>query len=376
MNTSYWEKYLLSKEYDLLIIGSGIVGMTCAIQAKILNPDARIAVLERGFQPWGASTRNAGFACFGSLSEIVDDLQHMDEKAVYDLILERWNGLKLLQNLVKGYDIGIENNGGFEIFTEELSTLFAKCIDSMPKINELLYSTFGTNVFSLNNQRIDDFGFSNINQLIENPFESQLHTGKLIAALCDITKSMNIEQLFGVHVNNWTETHNSVHVQINTDFELKSKKMVVATNGFAKELLPNLEVKPTRAQVLLTDEIPNLKVRGCFHMDCGYYYFRNIDNRILFGGARNLDIKTEYTTVAGTSEIIQNDLEHRLKTIILPNIAHNIDLRWSGTMGTGNSKAPIIEHVSNHVVVAVRLGGMGVAIGSLVGQKAAQLINA
>lgn len=376
MNSSYWEKYLLSKEYDLLIIGSGIVGMTCAINAKKLNQSARIAVLDRGFQPWGASARNAGFACFGSLSEIVDDLSQMNEKSVQDLILKRWSGLKLLQNLLNGYDIGLENNGGFEIFTEELSPLFEKCLVTLPKINELLYSTFGKPVFSVKNERIDEFGFKNVKHLIENPFESQLHTGKLIAALCDLTKKMNIEQLFGVHVNNWTENENGISVQVNEHFELKTKKMVLATNGFATELIPNIQVKPTRAQVLLTDAIPDLKVKGCFHMDRGYYYFRNIDDRILLGGARNVDIDNEYTTEAGTSQLIQNELEHQLKSIILPINEYNIEQRWSGTMGTGNSKEPIIEHLSNNIVVAVRLGGMGVAIGSLVGQQAAQLINA
>jgi gamma-glutamylputrescine oxidase len=376
MNTSYWEKYLLAKEYDLLIIGSGIVGMTCAIQAKTVNPAARIAILERGFMPWGASTRNAGFACFGSLSEIVDDLLHMDEQAVLDLILERWNGLKLLQNLTKGYDIGLEHNGGYEVFTDDLSALFENCVESLPKINRLLVPHFEGNVFTVDNSFINKFGFNGVNQIIHNPFESQIHTGKLVAALCDITKKMNIEHLYGAQVNQWKEAENYITVLLNDNFELKSKKMVVATNGFAQELLPNLEVKPTRAQVLLTDVISNLKVKGSFHMDRGYYYFRNIDNRILFGGARNLDVQNEFTLEAGTSEIIQNDLEHRLKSMIIPDIAHKIDLRWSGTMGTGISKAPIIEQVSNRVVIAVRLGGMGVAIGSLVGQRAAQLINA
>lgn len=376
MNTSYWEKYLLSESFDLLIIGSGIVGMTCAINAKKRNPAARIAILERGFQPWGASTRNAGFACFGSLSEIYDDLLNMEEASVLDLILERWNGLALLQNLTSGYDIGLENNGGYEVFTDELSPLFEKCFESMPKINQLLYPHFKANVFSVDNLLINKFGFKNVSNIIQNPFESQLHTGKLIAALCDITKKMNIEHLFGARVNQWVETESALTVLVNDNFELKSKKMVVATNGFVTELLPNLEVKPTRAQVLITNEIPSLKIKGCFHMDRGYYYFRNIDSRILFGGARNIDIKNEYTLEVGTSELIQRDLEYKLNTMILPHTQPNVDFRWSGTMGTGNSKSPIIEHVSKHVVAAVRLGGMGVAIGSLVGKQAAELINA
>jgi hypothetical protein len=56
-----------------------------------------------------------------------------------------------------------------------------------------------------------------------------------------------------------------------------------------------------------TEPIDNLDVRGTFHLDCGYYYFRNIGDRILLGGGRNLDFETETTTEFAQTEIIQND---------------------------------------------------------------------
>jgi hypothetical protein len=40
----------------------------------------------------------------------------------------------------------------------------------------------------------------------------------------------------------------------------------------------------------------------------------------------------------------------------------------------GNSKKPIVEQLSNNVYCGVRLGGMGVAIGSLIGQELADLV--
>ncbi|MGB1308001.1 MAG: FAD-dependent oxidoreductase, partial [Oceanihabitans sp.] len=113
-----------------------------------------------------------------------------------------------------------------------------------------------------------------------------------------------------------------------------------------------------------------------FHLDKGYYYFRNIDDRILFGGGRNLDFKTEETTVLAQTEIIQNKLEELLKTTILPNTTFEIDHKWSGIMGVGSQKKAIVKQISNHVFCGVRLGGMGVAIGSLVGKELADLIPA
>jgi hypothetical protein len=42
-------------------------------------------------------------------------------------------------------------------------------------------------------------------------------------------------------------------------------------------------------------------------------------------------------------------------------------------MGVGQTKAPIIEKIDERIAVGVRLGGMGVAIGSLVGKELSEL---
>jgi glycine/D-amino acid oxidase-like deaminating enzyme len=110
-------------------------------------------------------------------------------------------------------------------------------------------------------------------------------------------------------------------------------------------------------------------------LDKGYYYFRNIDNRILLGGGRNLAFEEETTTKLGQTELIQNRLEELLKEVILPNTDFKIAHRWSGIMGLGSAKNPIVEQLSEHVYCGVRLGGMGVAIGSLIGQELADLVK-
>ncbi|MEG2101061.1 MAG: FAD-dependent oxidoreductase, partial [Flavobacterium sp.] len=109
-------------------------------------------------------------------------------------------------------------------------------------------------------------------------------------------------------------------------------------------------------------------------LDRGYYYFRNIDDRILLGGGRNLDFEGETTTEFGQTKIIQNKLEELLKNVILPNQDFKIAHRWSGIMGVGNSKSSVVAQLSENVFCGVRLGGMGVAIGSLIGTELADLI--
>jgi len=152
------------------------------------------------------------------------------------------------------------------------------------------------------------------------------------------------------------------------------KKLFIATNGFAKQLkIP--EVKPARAQVIITKPIENLNIKGTFHLDEGYYYFRNIDNRILLGGGRHLDFKTEETTEFGETQIIQNKLDDLLQTTILPHTKYEIDHRWSGIMGVGKQKKAIVKQLSNNIFCGVRLGGMGIAIGSTIGKQLANLLD-
>jgi gamma-glutamylputrescine oxidase len=94
----------------------------------------------------------------------------------------------------------------------------------------------------------------------------------------------------------------------------------------------------------------------------------------MWGGGRHLDFQTEETDNFGLTNIVQSSLEKLLKENILFGRKFKIEQRWSGIMGLGAEKKPIIKPVSRNVVVAVRMGGMGVAIGSLVGELAVKEI--
>ena len=82
---SYWEKTQLL-HYDLVVLGGGITGIFCALHFRKNNPSASIAILERGLFSSGASTKNAGFACFGSLSELIEDEIEFGEENYYQLL--------------------------------------------------------------------------------------------------------------------------------------------------------------------------------------------------------------------------------------------------------------------------------------------------
>ncbi len=109
-------------------------------------------------------------------------------------------------------------------------------------------------------------------------------------------------------------------------FVFTPKKLLFATNDFPCQLTDGA-VKKTRAQVLITEPIKNLKTKGTFHLDKWYYYFRNVGDRILLGGGRNLDFNSETTIIFSQTEIMQNKLEELLKEVILPH--HDFEIAHS-----------------------------------------------
>ncbi len=365
---SYWELKEWFTHIDYTVVGSGIVGLNCALHLKTRFPKAKIIILEKGVLPHGASTKNAGFACFGSLSELIDDLQDHTEEEVLNLVQQRWNGLQLLRKNLGDKNIDFQQNKGFELFQDE--ALLDNCLSQKESINKLLSNVFETPVFSTSK---NIFNFKNSKeQYIVNNYEGQIDTGKMMFELLKKTQSLGIKIVNTIVVEDIQDNVDTAHIKTNV-LTFSSKKVFIATNGFSNTLLEE-DIKPARAQVLITKPIKNLHIKGTFHLEKGYYYFRNINNRILLGGGRNLDFKAEETTEFSLTTLIQGQLEKILKNTILPNTAFEIDHRWSGIMGIGNQKKSIVKPVSNNVFCGIRLGGMGVAIGSLIGQELADLL--
>ncbi len=373
VNISYWElKHYFSKA-DLIVVGAGIVGLNAAISFKKKNKNAKVLVLERGVLPMGASTKNAGFACFGSPSELLSDLEKTPEDTVWETVKMRWDGLKLLKKNLGEKNMGFKPWGGYELFNT--SEGYEKCADALTYLNRQTKLSIGkSGSYVLANRQIKTFGFNHVEGMILNKNEGQIDTSMMFSSLLKLALRHRIEILNNIEVSGIKDLKN--RVEIDTSFGVfKTGKCIVAINGFAKDLLKLKDVAPARAQVLITKPIQNLKLKGTFHYDEGFYYFRNIDNRILFGGGRNLDLKGETTTQLSVTPKIQKELERLLKTVIIPGQTFEVEHRWAGIMGVGSEKKPIIQHYSDNIICAVRMGGMGVAIGSLVGEQAAKLAS-
>jgi gamma-glutamylputrescine oxidase len=364
---SVWEKLSFTK-YNYAVVGSGIVGLNIAICLKNKYPNASVIIIERGLLPTGASTKNAGFACMGSPTELLADIAENGEDAMIQLFELRMQGLDRTRQMLGEAAIDYTQNGSYELLEKEN-------LDALDKIeylnNLLLPITNGEDAFTINNKIIADskFNDSTIIGAVQNNLEGALDSGKLLRALMQKAQSLQVQIMTGATLVNYTENSNAVELNLNNRLKIIADKLIFATNAFTNQLIPDVAITPGRGQILITKPIANLPFKGTYHMGAGYYYFRAFQNCVLFGGGRNLDFATETTTEFAENKMILENLKTILAETILPTTPFEIDYIWSGIMAFGASKQPIMQQYSANIYLCVRMGGMGVAIGSEVARQ-------
>lgn len=374
---SYWEHETWLKNIDIAIVGSGIVGLSSAFFLQKKYPSKKIVVFERGFLPHGATTRNAGFSCFGSATEILSDIKKNGKNKAYELVKDRFDGLNSLMQLHGADNIGYQNLGGFEIFTSADISVFEETKTKLNELNQDLQDVLKirSNIYEVSpSTRSSELGLANVVGMFFNPWEGQLHSGLLVKNLSRLCREIGIEIITGIEIFKFEHHPSYVVLSANPSVEIKASKLLITTNGFAKQFVPGMDVNPARGQVLVTTPIEGLKLRGAFHHHEGFDYFRNIGDRVLLGGGRHLDLEKEITPQMDRNNKIYEYLLRFLSETVIPGKKFEIEFEWSGIMGVGEEKSPIIQHIQPNVMVAVRMGGMGVAIGTEVGKKVSLLL--
>lgn len=364
---SFWEKQSLL-DTDVAIIGGGIVGLSVAASIKERWPEKAVTVLERSVLPYGASTRNAGFACFGSLTEVLADVDAMGESAAAQLLHDRWTGLHITRKRLSDAKIGFQPLGGYEFLRAEQG----HALDRTDEVNRLVHSFLPDYISLFPDGESLGLKLRAGDTLVRMRDEGQLDTGRLMKTLAQYVASLGVEVRTGAQVRGWGGQQGAFRIEVGDGVRpaliFGAREVVVCVNAFAEALVPGAGVEPGRGQVLITEEIPNLPFRGNLHMDEGFYYLRNVGNRLLFGGGRNLDFAGETTTDFDLNYAIQNDLETKLVQLFAFAKTPEVDMRWAGIMAFGADKTPIVKRCDGGVVIAVKMSGMGIALAGKVGE--------
>lgn len=96
-----------------------------------------ITIIDKEPRPKGASSRNAGFACFGSPSELLMHIETMGEEKALFWAAERWRGIQHIKQYF-GKQIDYDNYGGYDLFEDEAT--YNNCVTILPKLNAFFES--------------------------------------------------------------------------------------------------------------------------------------------------------------------------------------------------------------------------------------------
>ncbi|HRX29909.1 MAG TPA: FAD-dependent oxidoreductase [Saprospiraceae bacterium] len=366
MNLSFWEREYYQFEQSIVILGAGFTGLSTALSILDRDAHANIIIVDRSLLPQGASTKNAGFSCFGSITELLDDLQKMPVEQCIELIKMRKSGIEKHLERCSENEINYHQEGGYELLSTE--------------------SDFADNEFKFCNEMMQEVWhvpdyFKMVPQTHFNDFyplmvsaeqEGSLNPVLMLNALYEQCLQRGVKFAFGIDITDVNEDKKTFTTRDNE--HIPYKKLVICLNGFAANLLNLHGFHVVRNQVLITKPIIGLEWSGVYHYEQGYYYFRRVGHRILLGGARNIDEEGEITDEFGNTKLIMEVLESFLRQKILGGTPYQIDQCWSGLLGVGEDKFPIIRQLGD-VYIGVKLGGMGVALSGYIGEELAKMLT-
>jgi glycine/D-amino acid oxidase-like deaminating enzyme len=209
-------------------------------------------------------------------------------------------------------------------------------------------------------------------------FEGQVHPMLLVDSLKRYATNLGIQLLNGFPVDSLGSADADLQeIYLDNQLIIKSKNIIICTNALTNTLLPSPQVIPQRGQVLVSAPIPGgipERLKGNFHGDAGYLYYRNLGNdRLLLGGARNLDFQGEQTDRwAENPAITQHLTDYALQVLGLKAEGLVWEQAWSGTMGFTPSGVPHLQALGTHRWLVAGMNGMGMALGPEMGRRVAR----
>ena len=371
---SVWEKETFYAPQDIIIVGAGLMGLWSALELIQRDPSLHITILERNPTPLGASTRNAGFACFGSPTELLHNAETLGTDAMLSVVEMRYKGIEKIKQHFTNDEIDFDPCGGYECINKGYKH-WDVLDDKIHWLNDSLKGIAGReNIFQQKNEMMATLGLRDFDALIENKTEAALHSGKFVQALTQKVRSAGVTILYGIEVTQWEKAALQINLQTNQQITLITKQVLFSTNAFTNTLIPELAIRPARGQVIVTTPIPGLAMKGTFHYDEGFYYWRNLGNRILIGGARNAAFEEEETTDLSGSENIKKALEAFLQKHLDPSYQYQTELHWSGIMAFTPDKKPFVGQVGDNVFAAIACNGIGVSLTPVIAENVADLM--
>lgn len=361
MTISYWldESLSQNKNFDIVILGAGIAGLSSAYWLEKKDPNLKIAIIDKHSIGYGASGRNAGFVTCGS----AEHFNKLHNQFGFEKATEIWKFFEQNRELLK-QEI-IQNQTEDVDFFQTGSCTVAPSNQDWDKYQKIFsdMTKAGIDVQMVDEKFLNEkYSVRNFQGAIEYKHDGIIHPVKLLNKIKSKLKNTTFLLSEEVH----QVKNDSTGVQIKTQhFTLSAKNVFVCLNAFTHNVFPEFKaaLKPQRSQIILTEALAPF-VKGPCYLPKHLCYFRQLHTgELLVGGFRNHDLENENTALDEITDKIQNALVDFTRSYFQNTKDVKIKHRWSGIMAfTADEQVLIGAHPTRpntHVLVGCSGHGMG-----------------
>ena len=385
---SYWEEttkenfnlHKLTNDIssEVVVIGGGYTGLLCAINL-IENYNLDVILLEAGKIGWGASSRNGGFCSFPPIKTSFKKLQKIyGKEETKKFFRNAVEGSNYTKDIISNYNIDCDVTGDCNFILAHHPNKF-KQIQEQAKVYK---SEFGIEAEIYSKEEFNKIGHEGTEQFGALSYKPGFAINPLkfvngIARYAIAKKLRIFEHTLVKKVNKI----DSSYILRTKEGSVKTKKIVVATNGFYQEgLVPqmNSRILPVISNIIVTRKLTKTEID--YHnfktfspiantKNLLYYYRKLPDNRILFG-TRGDFIGSDKSNL-DRSKIMEKFLKN-----IFPEWSNiSIDYNWRGLIAMSQKLTPSIGKIENEeIYYGFGYHGVGVSSAPWTGKQLSKLV--
>ncbi|MCF8109406.1 MAG: FAD-binding oxidoreductase [Desulfohalobiaceae bacterium] len=357
----------LSSRTDILIIGSGLTGITAAL--RLGQNGARVLVLDRGSLGSAASSRNGGLVLTGLNADLHSLTKTNGRSAARRLFGASLSAVECIEDLVKegNIDCAFQRCGHLQ------AAYRSAHLESLRKEQALLAESFNyeTSLLGANEIRTElDSNFYCGGLL--HPLSGEIQPAKFVAGLGRMAAEAGVELHSGADV--LEVGRQSGHFIVKTNRKtIVADQIVVATNGYTGPQFPWLQrrIVPVDSLIIATKDIPwevaeTLIPQGRVVSDTKrfLFYFRLSPDKksMLFGGRPRFLGK-------GLNDNARRMHQDMLK--VFPQLSGiGISHAWTGRVGFTRDFLPHLGRCKG-IYYALGYCGHGVALATYLGDRLA-----
>jgi len=350
-------------DVDVAIVGAGFAGIGAAWALR--DSGASFVVLEQRTVASGASGRNAGFLLAGSALSFRLTIERWGLEAALNIWRFTKENNGLLAQLIEGLAIecGFLRRGSMSLAADD-----AEWGDLRAEYQSLAAAAIGACLV----ERPD----------LPAPLPARYSGGLYWGGNGELNPAAFLRGL-AAHFQEGTILERTPVTGLGNDGswlletpagQVRAHAVILATNAWTAEFLPDVQIVPTRGQVLATSPLPRVVVPFPLYANRGFQYWRQTaDGRLVVGGWRDLDIPRE----VGTDEILHGNIQASLDDFahyIAPH--HVVEHRWAGIMGFTPDLMPLVGAVPGRdgLFLAAGFSGHGVSLAFNCGRHVARRV--